>query len=91
MAMFKKDDPDTPNAMRTMFGPGHVDQHVRAAIQLGWVMLPEDGKTVDELERQFRRIMDRAIKDLREDAEAFGLPGPPRKPGPAGLDRAEEA
>ncbi len=29
---------------------------------------------VDELEKQFRRIVDRTIKDLREDSEAFGLP-----------------
>jgi hypothetical protein len=74
MAMFKLDDPDGENKMRAMFGPGHVDQHVRQAIQMCWMMLPEDNKTVDALEKQFRRIVDRAINDLREDADAFGLP-----------------
>jgi hypothetical protein len=30
------------------------------------------GKNVDEVERQIRRIVDRAFKDLREDSDAFG-------------------
>jgi hypothetical protein len=38
-----------------------------------WLMLPEEGKSVDELEKQFRRIVDRALKDVREDAQAFGI------------------
>ena len=35
--------------------------------------LPEDKRSVDELEKQIRRIVDRAIRDLRDDREAFGL------------------
>jgi hypothetical protein len=73
MAMFSSDDREGADQMRSMFGPGQVDQGVRQAIQMCWMMLPEGGRTVDELERQFRRIVDRAIRDLREDAEAFGL------------------
>jgi hypothetical protein len=57
-----------------MFGPGHVDQSVRQAIQMCWMMLPDSRKTVAELEKQFRRIVDRAIKDLRDDSRAFRLP-----------------
>ena len=74
MAAFSSDDHESANKMRSMFGPGQVDQGVRQAIQMCWMMLPEGGKTVNELERQFRRIVDRAIKDLREDSDAFGLP-----------------
>jgi len=74
MAEFSSDDPENANKMRFMFGPGQVDQGVRQTIHICWMMLPEGGKTVDELERQFRRIVDRAIKDLREDSDAFGLP-----------------
>ena len=74
MAMFSNDDPEGLKKMREMFGPGQVDRSVRQAIQMCWMMLPEDGKSVDELEKQFRRIVDRAIKDLRDDAQAFGLP-----------------
>jgi len=73
MAMFNNDDPDAARKMREMFSPGQIDQSVRQAMQFCWMMLPENSKTVDELEKQFRRIVDRAIEDLREDAEAFGL------------------
>jgi hypothetical protein len=59
--------------MRKMFGPQQVDQMVRQAIQFCWMGLPEEKRTVDEVERQVRRILDRALKDMREDAGAFGL------------------
>lgn len=74
MAAFNSDDPESAKKMRSMFGPGQVDQCVRQAIQMCWMMLPDGGKTVDELEKQFRRIVDGAIKDLRADSDAFGLP-----------------
>jgi hypothetical protein len=59
--------------MRRMFGPGQVDEQIRQAIHLCWMMLPDDRKTVAELEQQFRRIVERALKDLKDDADAFGL------------------
>ena len=74
MAAFRSDDPDGPKNMRAMFGPGQVDQSVGQAIQMCWMMLPDDRKTVDELERQLRRIVDRAIRNFRDDFDAFGLP-----------------
>ncbi len=74
MAMFDPKDPDARDKMRAMFIPGQIDQSVRQAIQMCWMMLPDDGKKVEELEKQFRRIVDRALKDLRDDADAFGLP-----------------
>jgi hypothetical protein len=74
MAMFDPNDPEARKKMRAMFSPGQIDQSVRGAIQMCWMMLPEEGKSVAKLEKQFRRIVDRALKDLREDAEAFGLP-----------------
>ena len=73
MAMFSKDDPEAEEKMRAMFSPAQVDDCVRQAMQFCWMMLPADAKTVDELEKQFRRIVERAIKDLREDADAFGI------------------
>ena len=74
MAMFDPNDPEARKKMRAMFSPGQIDQSVRQAIQMCWMMLPDRNKTVDELEKQFRRIVDRAIDDLREDSVAFGLP-----------------
>jgi hypothetical protein len=75
MAMFPVNgpDPDEAKSMSEMFGPGQVDDQIRRAITFCWMMLPRDRKTVDELEKQIRRIVNRALKDLREDTEAFGL------------------
>jgi hypothetical protein len=74
MAHYSKDDPEGMKKMRAMFSPIQVDQTVRQGIQMCWMMLPEKGKSIDELEKQFRRIVERALKDLKEDAKAFGLP-----------------
>jgi hypothetical protein len=48
-----------------------VDEQIRQAIQFAWLMLPDDRKTVTEVERVIRQIVDRALKNFREDAEAF--------------------
>lgn len=69
------DDGGGENPMQTMsemFGPGHVDQTARAAIQACWMALPKDRRNPDELEKQVRRIVDRALRDFREDSEQFG-------------------
>jgi hypothetical protein len=60
---------------RMMMGPTGVDQQIRHSIQMIWMMLPEDRRTADEVEREFRRLMDRALRDFREDAQAFGIGG----------------
>jgi hypothetical protein len=59
-------------AQDDVFGPAQVDQSFREAIQLCWMALPKDHRNHDELEKQVRRIVDRALKDFREDSEAFG-------------------
>lgn len=61
-------------AMRTMLGPQAVDQAVRQAITTCWMLLPEDKKNVAALEAEIRRIVDRALDNLRQDAQAFGIP-----------------
>ncbi len=73
MAFFSADDPDLPDNFREMFGPEQIDQQIRQAIQFCWMALPEGKKNIDELERQIRRMVDRAIRDMREDRDAFGL------------------
>ena len=75
MAMFglrKDDSGNSEENMRELLGPGHVDQAIRQAMHFCWMMLPKEKRTVDELEKQIRRIVDRAIQDLRNDADAFG-------------------
>ncbi len=73
MAYSNANDRNAAKKMRKMFGPGPVDQTIRQAIHLCWIMLPENRKTIKELEKQMRRIFDRALEDLREDTEKFGF------------------
>ena len=65
-------DEDAAEKMSELFGPGQVDQTIRQAIHFCWMALPKDRKNVDELEKQVRRIVDRALKDFREDSKQFG-------------------
>ena len=51
--------------------PTPVDQSVYQVLQMGWMMLPNDKHNVDELERQFRRTVDRELKDMRENDQGF--------------------
>lgn len=65
------DDEGAGDRMADMFGPGHVDQGIRQAIQMCWMSLPKERRTADEVERQIRRLVERAIQNFREDGEVF--------------------
>ncbi len=70
-------DDDSENSMdrmNEMFGPGHVDQSVRQAIQACWMALPKERRTIDEVEKQIHRIVERALANFRDDAVTFGRP-----------------
>ena len=54
--------------------PGQADQMLRQAVQFCWMALPKDRRNADELDRQVRRFVDRALKVFREDWQAFGRP-----------------
>ena len=56
---------------RPLVSPNDPDQHVRHAIKSCWAVLPEEIRNVDEVERQIRRIVDRALRDFRDDFEEF--------------------
>jgi hypothetical protein len=71
MACFPTDDPESRDRIRSLMGPGQVDQQIRQAIQFAWMMLPDERKTVTEVERVIRQVVDRALKNFRDDAEAF--------------------
>ena len=51
--------------------PAGVDLFVRSAIHKCWHSLPADKKDLDEVERHIRRLVARAFRDFREDAEFF--------------------
>jgi len=61
--------------MAEFMGPGHIDETIRQAISWCWMTLPKDRRSFDEVEQQIRRIVDRALRDFREDSEAFGRSG----------------
>ena len=66
--------------MKDCFGPGHIDQLIRQAVQWCWTALPKERRNARELEKQVRRLVDRALKDFREDNEAFAQPKKGRRP-----------
>ena len=59
--------------MRDMFGPQAVDQGIKQAISMCWMMLPKEKKNPDAVAAEIRRIVERALADLKEDAQAFGI------------------
>jgi hypothetical protein len=67
----KGGDDEQSERMAEMMGPGQVDHQIRQALQFCWMSLPKGRRTLDELEAQARRIFDRALRDFREDGEAF--------------------
>ena len=71
MAVLNPNDDDSMDKMREMFGPSQIDQQIRQAIHFCWMGLPRDKRNIDELERQIRRLVDRAIQDVREDFDEF--------------------
>jgi len=74
-AVAKSDDDDNNEnpmeKMSEMFGTGHVDQSVRQAIQACWMAMPAQRRNVAEVEKEIRRLVERALANLREDAEIF--------------------
>jgi hypothetical protein len=67
----EEDDEKQNEKMRELMGPGQIDHQIRQAIQFVWMMLPKEKRNVDEVERQIRRVVDRALRDLGEDFENF--------------------
>jgi ATP-dependent Clp protease ATP-binding subunit ClpC len=69
-------DESAADKMQALFGPGQIDQYVRQAIQFCWMSLPKQRRTLEELETQIRRLVERALRDFREDSQAFGGESP---------------
>ena len=66
-----EDDDERQEKMREFFSPSQIDHHIRQTIQFLWMMLPKEKRNVDELESQMRRLVDRALRDLRDDFDSF--------------------
>ena len=59
--------------MVSPLGPSSVDSMLREAFKLCWLFLPPGDRTARSVEREMRRLFDRAIKNMEEDARAFGV------------------
>ena len=55
-----------------------LDQQIKSVINMIWMALPPDRQTATEVEKEFHRLTQRAIANLREDIAAFGLPSEPK-------------
>jgi hypothetical protein len=66
-----EDDEKRAQRMRDFMSPSQIDHQIRQAIEFLWMVLPKEKRNVDEIERQVRRIVDRALRDLREDFDNF--------------------
>ena len=71
--------PSPQSHMRGMMGPLMVDNAIRQAIQQCWMALPEDEKSTERVEQEILRLVQRALKDLKEDAAAFQFSPMPKQ------------
>jgi histone H3/H4 len=68
------DSEKVSKSMRDMLGPQAVDQAIRQAIHVCWMILPDSKRNAASVESEIRRTVERALENLREDASAFGIP-----------------
>jgi hypothetical protein len=67
------DDNREQQAAAGLMGPTTVDMHIRAAIRWCWMTLPSDKRCSRTVHSEIRRLVERALRDLDEDAKAFGI------------------
>jgi hypothetical protein len=53
-----------------------MDKLIRQMFTTCWILMPKDRQTVGEFEKEIRRLVDRALKNLRDDCEAFSIDPP---------------
>jgi hypothetical protein len=66
-------DPETMNRLRAFVTRRRFDRPLREAILTYCMVHAREPHRVEEAERQIRRIVDQALRDLREDREQFGF------------------
>ncbi len=64
---------EVPKELVDAIGPCSVDSMIREAVKLCWILLPKEARSPEGLRRQILRLVDRALKDMKDDAEAFGI------------------
>lgn len=66
--MIRNFDKSKDNTGAAIFG---VDKRLRESLQALWLSLPKGKQGLEELETQFKRLSERALRDFREDHEQF--------------------
>lgn len=76
-------DSSAPDAkqMRAVLGPQAVSRGIEQAISMCWMLLPPERRTAENVATEIRRVVERALANLKEDERAFG--GGSRPPDPA--------
>jgi len=65
-----------PNASAwQVAGPVLLDQAIRQSIRHCWIMMPLEKKNVAAVSAEIRRVVERALVDLEQDASDFGGAG----------------
>jgi hypothetical protein len=72
---FDPNDPESERKIRSILGPHATDQALRQAVQMCWMSLPKERRNPDEIEKEIRSLVDRVLRDFREDTKRFGLGG----------------
>ncbi len=75
---------DPVQGHRAFMCPGTIDLAIRQAILQCWMMMPRRRRTVEGVEAELRRVFERAIANLKEDAAALS-----EEPTTARADAAE--
>ena len=52
-------------------GPNDIDVMIRNALKMCWMILPAERRSFAEVDRLFRQMVDRAIRDFGDDAKTF--------------------
>lgn len=74
MLTFRPDEDDEWNRhFREELGPKAVDEWLKQAVRVTWLLLPKDKRNVDELKSLMQGILDRIIRDMEKDRRKFDL------------------
>ena len=63
------DDDVDPQEFANALGPGAVDHMLRRAMDICWMTMARDRRSVDGLAEEMRRLLERAIQDMRQDED----------------------
>jgi glyoxylase I family protein len=73
MAGYEANNHEEVRKMARSMGPGIVDQSIRQAVHFCWMMMPPERQNAEDVAKDMRRIFDRVLQNMSEDAAAYRL------------------